>query len=53
MMAAYVVKGLRWFTGTVVPLASRVVTAKIRHLGDASLRITRYRGDVVQGHEPD
>jgi hypothetical protein len=38
MMAAYVVKRLR---------------ANIRNLGDAAERTNRYRGGVVQGHEPD
>ena len=41
------------FTGTVVLFSTRVARAKIRCLGDASVHTTRYRGGVVQGHEPD
>jgi hypothetical protein len=52
-LAAYSVKGLRWFTGTVMQPSARDAKAKIRHLGDAYVRITRYRGGVVHGHEPD
>jgi hypothetical protein len=52
-MAAYIVKGLRLFADMVAQPSSQVATAKIRRLGDASVRITRYRGGVVHSHEPD